>query len=49
LRADGSHVLQADEVYALHVGTHEAASGGGFASAMVVVTEKSAEVLTRSL
>jgi Xaa-Pro aminopeptidase len=49
LRPDGSHVLEAGEVYALHVGTHDAASGGAFASAMAVVTEKGAEVLARSL
>jgi Xaa-Pro aminopeptidase len=48
LRSDSSHMLQAGEVYALHVGTHDAASGGAFASAMAVVTDKGAEVLTRS-
>ena len=48
LRSGSSHMLQAGEVYALHVGTHDAAGGGAFASAMAVVTEKGAEVLTRS-
>jgi Xaa-Pro aminopeptidase len=47
LRRDARHVLQAGDVYALHVGTSDA-QAGAVASAMVAITPKGCEVLVRS-
>jgi Xaa-Pro aminopeptidase len=47
LTADASHVLNAGDVYALHVGTRDA-QGGAIASATVAITPQGCEVLVRS-
>jgi Xaa-Pro aminopeptidase len=47
LRPDARHVLQAGDVYALHVGTSDP-RGGAVASAMVAITTNGCEVLVRS-
>ncbi len=48
LRHDATHVLKVGDVYALHVGASDAQAGGAIASAMVAITPKGSEVLTRS-
>jgi len=48
LRRDARHVLQNRDVYALHVGASDPATGGAVASAMVAITPKGCEVLVRS-
>jgi Xaa-Pro aminopeptidase len=48
LRRDARHVLEAGDVYALHVGGSDPQSGGAVASAMVTITPKGCEVLVRS-
>jgi Xaa-Pro aminopeptidase len=47
LRRDARHILQAGDVYALHVGTSDA-QAGAVASAMVAITANGCEVLVRS-
>jgi Xaa-Pro aminopeptidase len=47
LRRDARHVLNAGDVYALHVGTSDA-QAGAVASAMVAITPEGREVLVRS-
>jgi Xaa-Pro aminopeptidase len=47
LRPDARHVLQAGDVYALHVGTSDP-QGGAVVSAVVAITPKGCEVLVRS-
>ena len=48
LRRDARHVLQAGDVYALHVGSSDPHAGGAVASAMVAITPAGCEVLVRS-
>jgi Xaa-Pro aminopeptidase len=48
LTADGTHRLEAGEVYALHVGAHDPARGGAIASAMVAIGPHGCEVLART-
>jgi len=48
LRPDARHVLEAGDVYALHVGTSDPHAGGAVASAMVAITPTGCEVLVRS-
>jgi Xaa-Pro aminopeptidase len=48
LRRDARHVLQAGDVYALHVGLSNPHAGGAVASAMVAITPSGCEVLVRS-
>ncbi len=45
---DAHHVLEAGDVYALHVGASDAQAGGAAASAMVAITPTGCEVLVRS-
>ena len=47
LRHDARHVLEAGDVYALHVGTSDP-QAGAVASAMVAITPKGCDVLMRS-
>jgi Xaa-Pro aminopeptidase len=47
LRHEATHVLNAGDVYALHVGARDP-QAGGVASAMVAITPKGCEVLVRS-
>jgi len=47
LRRDAGHVLNAGDVYALHVGARDA-QAGAVASAMVAITPEGCEVLVRS-
>jgi Xaa-Pro aminopeptidase len=48
LRRDARHVLQAGDVYALHVGSSDPHAGGAVASAMVAITPAGCEVLVQS-
>jgi hypothetical protein len=48
LRPDARHVLEAGDVYALHVGTRDPQAGGAVTSAMVAITPEGCEVLVRS-
>jgi Xaa-Pro aminopeptidase len=48
LRRDARHVLDAGDVYALHVGTSDPQAVGAVASAMVAITRTGCEVLVRS-
>jgi Xaa-Pro aminopeptidase len=48
LRRDARHLLEAGEVYALHVGASDPHAGGAVASAMVAITPAGCEVLVRS-
>ena len=48
LTPDASHVLDAGDIYALHVGTRDG-QGGAIASAMVAITPRGCEVLLRGL
>jgi Xaa-Pro aminopeptidase len=47
LRPNARHVLQAGDVYAMHVGTNDA-QAGAVASAMIVITPDGCEVMVRS-
>ena len=48
LTRDSRHALRPAEVYALHVGVHDPAAGGAFASAMIAMTANGSELLHRS-
>jgi Xaa-Pro aminopeptidase len=48
LTNDGHHTLKPGEVYTLHVGAYEPASGGALTSAMIVITANGADILHRS-
>jgi Xaa-Pro aminopeptidase len=48
LKPDATHTLAPGEVYTLHVGAHEAATGGAFASAAIAITDTGADLLHRS-
>jgi Xaa-Pro aminopeptidase len=48
LRQDALHVLDAGDVYALHVGASDPQTAGAVASAMVAITRTGCEVLARS-
>ena len=48
LTRDSRHTLLAGEVYTLHVGAHDFAAGGAFASAMIAVTAKGCDIIHRS-
>jgi Xaa-Pro aminopeptidase len=48
LRRDATHVLNAGDVYALHVGASDPQTCGAVASAMVAITRSGCEVLARS-
>jgi Xaa-Pro aminopeptidase len=48
LRHDSRDILKAGEVYALHVGAHDAEAGGAIASAMIAIASKGCEVLVSS-
>jgi Xaa-Pro aminopeptidase len=48
LTRDGDTVLAPGDVYTLHVGAHDFATSGAFASAMIAVTESGHELLHRS-
>jgi Xaa-Pro aminopeptidase len=47
LSSDAQHALAAGDVYTLHVGAHDFAGSGGFASAMIAVTDKGYDLLHR--
>jgi Xaa-Pro aminopeptidase len=48
LTRDASHTLAPGDVYALHIGAHDPARGGAFASAIVVITAKGYDLIHRS-
>jgi Xaa-Pro aminopeptidase len=48
LTPDSRHALKLGEVYALHVGAYDPASGGALTSAMIALTETGADVFHRS-
>ena len=48
LRHDSRHTLAPGEVYSLHVGAHDPASGGAVISAMIAITANGSELLHRS-
>jgi hypothetical protein len=48
LTRDGHDVLALGDVYTLHVGAHDSAEGGAFASAMIAATNKGYDLLHRS-
>jgi Xaa-Pro aminopeptidase len=48
LTRDGHHVLAPGDVYTLHVGAHDVATHGAFASAMIAVTDKGYDLIHRS-
>ena len=48
LTNDGHHTLKPGEVYTLHVGAYEPASGGALTSAMIAITANGSEILHHS-
>jgi Xaa-Pro aminopeptidase len=48
LRRDSRHLLNIGDVYALHVGSHDPATGGAIASAMIAITANGRDVLLHS-
>jgi Xaa-Pro aminopeptidase len=48
LTRETRHTLAAGDVYTLHVGAHDPASGGAFASAAIAITSTGADLLHRS-
>jgi hypothetical protein len=48
LTAEATHTLAPGDVYTLHVGAHDPASGGAFASAAIAITATGADLLHRS-
>jgi Xaa-Pro aminopeptidase len=48
LTHDSGHALKPGEVYTLHVGAYDPASGGALTSAMIAITANGADILHRS-
>jgi Xaa-Pro aminopeptidase len=48
LTNEGHHTLKPGEVYTLHVGAYDPASGGALTSAMIAITANGSEILHRS-
>jgi Xaa-Pro aminopeptidase len=48
LTHDGQNALKRGDVYALHVGSYDHASGGALTSAMIAITSNGADILHRS-
>ena len=48
LTRDSRHALKPGEVYTLHVGAYDPASGGALTSAMIAITANGSDVLHRS-